>query len=96
MTAVVKEAAADCDLLSVIAGSSAGRDDYTARLVASAGTLAGTGSRYGPGHPVVLGVMGQTPVLGAPGYPVAAAPPPATWAAGFARLRAGGKEQAVS
>ena len=26
-----------------------------------------------PGHPVVLGVVGQTPVLGAPGYPVSAA-----------------------
>ena len=26
-----------------------------------------------PGHPVVLGVVGRTPVLGAPGYPVSAA-----------------------
>ena len=26
-----------------------------------------------PGHPVVLGVVGAHPVLGAPGYPVSAA-----------------------
>ena len=70
---VVKAAADECDLLIVIAGSSAGRDDYTARVVASAGTLAVHGVAVRPGHPVVLGVVGQTPVLGAPGYPVSAA-----------------------
>jgi putative molybdopterin biosynthesis protein len=73
IAAVVRESAADCDLLIVIAGSSAGRDDYTARVVASAGTLAVHGVAVRPGHPVVLGVVGQTPVLGAPGYPVSAA-----------------------
>jgi putative molybdopterin biosynthesis protein len=71
--AVVKAAADECDLLIVIAGSSAGRDDYTARVVASAGTLTVHGVAVRPGHPVVLGVVGQTPVLGAPGYPVSAA-----------------------
>jgi putative molybdopterin biosynthesis protein len=71
--AVVKAAADECDLLIVIAGSSAGRDDYTARVVASAGALAVHGVAVRPGHPVVLGVVGQTPVLGAPGYPVSAA-----------------------
>jgi putative molybdopterin biosynthesis protein len=71
--AVVKAAADECDLLIVIAGSSAGRDDYTARVVASAGTLAVHGVAVRPGHPVVLGVVGRTPVLGAPGYPVSAA-----------------------
>jgi putative molybdopterin biosynthesis protein len=73
IAAVVKEAAAECDLLIVIAGSSAGRDDYTARVVASAGTLAVHGVAVRPGHPVVLGVVDRTPVLGAPGYPVSAA-----------------------
>jgi len=70
---VVRQAAAECDLLIVIAGSSAGRDDYTARVVASTGTLAVHGVAVRPGHPVVLGVVSQTPVLGAPGYPVSAA-----------------------
>src|SRR5690349_7170291 len=73
IAAVVRAAAAQCDLLIVIAGSSAGRDDYTARVVASEGTLAVHGVAVRPGHPVVLGVVGRTPVLGAPGYPVSAA-----------------------
>ena len=73
IAAAVKAAADECDLLIVIAGSSAGRDDYTARVVASAGTLAVHGVAVRPGHPVVLGVVGRTPVLGAPGYPVSAA-----------------------
>ena len=72
IAAVVREAAARCDLLIVIAGSSAGRDDYTARVVASEGTVAVHGVAVRPGHPVVLGVVGRTPVLGAPGYPVSA------------------------
>jgi putative molybdopterin biosynthesis protein len=73
IAAVVTAAAPQCDLLIIIAGSSAGRDDYTARVVASAGTLAVHGVAVRPGHPVVLGVIGRTPVLGAPGYPVSAA-----------------------
>ena len=73
IAAAVKAAAAECDLLIVIAGSSAGRDDYTARVVSATGTLAVHGVAVRPGHPVVLGVVGQTPVLGAPGYPVSAA-----------------------
>jgi putative molybdopterin biosynthesis protein len=72
--ATVVEAAADeCDLLIIVAGSSAGRDDYTARVVARLGTLAVHGVAVRPGHPVVLGTVGGTPVLGAPGYPVSAA-----------------------
>jgi putative molybdopterin biosynthesis protein len=73
IASVVKAAAADCDLLIIVAGSSAGRDDYTARVVGELGTLAVHGVAVRPGHPVVLGTVGQTPVLGAPGYPVSAA-----------------------
>ncbi|HTX26790.1 MAG TPA: molybdopterin biosynthesis protein [Streptosporangiaceae bacterium] len=73
IAAAVRSAAAVCDLLIVIAGASAGRDDYTARVVAAEGTLAVHGVAVRPGHPVVLGVVGRTPVLGAPGYPVSAA-----------------------
>jgi putative molybdopterin biosynthesis protein len=72
----VRAAAARSDLVIVIAGSSAGRDDHTAEVVASVGTLAIHGVAVRPGHPVVLGVVhGETatPVLGAPGYPVSAA-----------------------
>ena len=73
IAAAVRAAAARSDLVIVIAGSSAGRDDYTAEVVASVGTLAVHGVAVRPGHPVVLGVADQTPVLGAPGYPVSAA-----------------------
>ena len=69
----VREAAAEADLVIVIAGSSAGRDDYTAEVVAEVGTLAVHGVAVKPGHPVVLGVVAATPILGAPGYPVSAA-----------------------
>ncbi|MBV8220218.1 MAG: molybdopterin biosynthesis protein [Solirubrobacterales bacterium] len=61
-----------CDLLIVIAGSSAGRDDHTAALVDRLGQLAVHGVAVRPGHPVVLGEIEATPVLGAPGYPVSA------------------------
>jgi putative molybdopterin biosynthesis protein len=56
----------------VIAGSSAGRDDYTAELVDRLGSLAVHGVAVRPGHPVVLGAIDATPVIGAPGYPVSA------------------------
>jgi putative molybdopterin biosynthesis protein len=73
IAAAVSAAVTSCDLLIIVAGSSAGRDDYTARIVAQLGTLAVHGVAVRPGHPVVLGVVGGTPVLGAPGYPVSAA-----------------------
>jgi putative molybdopterin biosynthesis protein len=73
IASVVKAAVADCDLLIIVAGSSAGRDDYTASVVAGLGALAVHGVAVRPGHPVVLGTVDQTPVLGAPGYPVSAA-----------------------
>jgi putative molybdopterin biosynthesis protein len=70
--AAVRAAAARSDLVIVIAGSSAGRDDHTAAVVAEVGTLAVHGVAVRPGHPVVLGAADATPVLGAPGYPVSA------------------------
>jgi putative molybdopterin biosynthesis protein len=83
IAAAVRAAAARSDLVIVIAGSSAGRDDHTAEVVAEVGTLAVHGVAVRPGHPVVLGVVedtpgegapgGATPILGAPGYPVSAA-----------------------
>ena len=67
------KAAATCDLLIIIAGASAGRDDYTVEVIKHLGVLAVHGVAVRPGHPVVLGAIGSTPVLGAPGYPVSAA-----------------------
>ena len=73
IAAALRRAAADADLVILIAGSSAGRDDHTAAVIGSAGTLAVHGVAVRPGHPVVLGAVDATPVLGCPGYPVSAA-----------------------
>jgi putative molybdopterin biosynthesis protein len=73
LAAVVAEMASRCDLVLVNAGSSAGADDHTAALVERLGSLAVHGVAVRPGHPVVLGVVERTPVIGVPGYPVSAA-----------------------
>ena len=73
IAAAVAAAAEVADLVIVVAGSSAGRDDHTAAVVERLGTLAVHGVAVRPGHPVVMGTIGTTPVLGAPGYPVSAA-----------------------
>ncbi|MEA2245834.1 MAG: molybdopterin molybdotransferase, partial [Solirubrobacteraceae bacterium] len=73
IAAAVRGAAAGAVLVIVVAGSSAGRDDHTAAVIDRLGTLAVHGVAVRPGHPVVLGAVDATPVLGAPGYPVSAA-----------------------
>lgn len=73
IAAAVLGATQRADLVVIIAGSSGGRSDHTASVVARMGTLAVHGVAVRPGHPVVLGTVGSTPVLGAPGYPVSAA-----------------------
>jgi molybdopterin molybdotransferase/putative molybdopterin biosynthesis protein len=73
IAAAILAAAQRADLVVIIAGASAGRGDHTVSVVARVGTLAVHGVAVRPGHPVVLGAVGATPVLGAPGYPVAAA-----------------------
>ena len=72
IAAAVRDAAARADLVIVVAGSSAGRDDHTAAVVDRLGALAVHGVAVRPGHPVVLGTVDATPVIGAPGYPVSA------------------------
>jgi putative molybdopterin biosynthesis protein len=69
----ILEAVATADIVVVNAGSSAGSEDYTARAVAALGQLVVHGVAVRPGHPVVLGVVGNKPVVGIPGYPVSAA-----------------------
>jgi putative molybdopterin biosynthesis protein len=73
--AVVREAAADHDLVLVNAGSSAGSEDFTASIVEDLGTLLVHGVAIRPGHPVILGMVNNqtTPIIGVPGYPVSCA-----------------------
>jgi putative molybdopterin biosynthesis protein len=65
-------AAVECDVATIIAGSSAGEHDLTADVVAATGELWVHGIDVMPGKPAVLGGAEGTPVIGFPGYPVSA------------------------
>lgn len=65
-------ALAVADIVLINAGSSAGRDDYTAALIGELGRVFAHGVAIKPGKPVVLGVVQNKPVIGVPGYPVSA------------------------
>ena len=79
----VQQSADICDLVLLNAGSSAGSEDFSARVVEDLGVLLVHGVAVRPGHPVILGMLRhsehsdqptrQVPVIGVPGYPVSAA-----------------------
>lgn len=72
--ATVAEAAQTHDLVLLNAGSSAGSEDFSARVVESLGQLLVHGVAVRPGHPVIIGMTGaHTLIIGVPGYPVSAA-----------------------
>ncbi|MDI3548380.1 MAG: molybdopterin molybdotransferase [Halanaerobiales bacterium] len=60
------------DLTVIIAGSSAGEEDYTVRILQELGRVVVHGVNIMPGKPVVLAVVDEKPVIGIPGYPLAA------------------------
>ena len=68
----ISKAAEECDAVLVLAGSSAGRDDYTSTIISQLGEVVIHGVAAKPGKPAVLGIIGDTPVVGLPGYPVSA------------------------
>lgn len=68
--AAVSQAAAECDLVLLNAGSSAGRDDFSAKVIGELGQVLYHGIAMKPGKPAILGCLGAKPVLGVPGYPV--------------------------
>jgi putative molybdopterin biosynthesis protein len=53
----VQEAVRDNDLILLIAGSSAGAEDFSAKVVEKLGTLLVHGVAVRPGHPVILGII---------------------------------------
>lgn len=69
--AVLRQALANYDIVLVGAGTSRGRGDLVPQIVKELGEILVHGVAYHPGHPVLLGVMEQKPVMGLPGYPVA-------------------------
>ncbi len=68
----VEKALAECDIVLISAGSSAGRDDYTSEIISSLGTVLVHGIAIKPGKPAVLGEARGKPIIGIPGYPVSA------------------------
>ncbi|MBR4290483.1 MAG: molybdopterin biosynthesis protein [Oscillospiraceae bacterium] len=68
--AMVARAASECDLVILNAGSSAGREDFSARVIRELGEVLYHGIAMKPGKPAILGCQGEKPILGVPGYPV--------------------------
>jgi putative molybdopterin biosynthesis protein len=81
----VLEAAQTHDLVLLNAGSSAGAEDFSSKVVEKLGQLLVHGVAVRPGHPVILGMIDREsenlqpatlnliPIIGVPGYPVSAA-----------------------
>ena len=68
--AMVEKASSECDLVILNAGSSAGREDYSTRVIREVGEVLYHGIAIKPGKPAILGCRGAVPILGVPGYPV--------------------------
>ncbi len=74
----VSDAADSADLILLNAGSSAGAEDFSSRVIETLGELYVHGIAVRPGHPVILGMIytktgRHVPIIGVPGYPVSAA-----------------------
>ena len=68
----VRRAVRYSDLVLISAGSSAGRRDHTYHVLDRLGEVLVHGVAIRPGKPVVLAMVDGVPVVGLPGYPVAA------------------------
>jgi putative molybdopterin biosynthesis protein len=66
----LQRAVDESDFVLICAGTSAGRDDGTAAAIRALGEVCVHGVAIRPGKPVVLGAVGNKPVVGVPGYPV--------------------------
>lgn len=68
----ILKAAEENDIVVVNAGSSAGSEDYTSKIIRVIGNLVVHGVAIKPGKPAILGSVKEKPVVGIPGYPVSA------------------------
>lgn len=68
--ATVEKASDQCDMVILNAGSSAGREDFSAQVIRQLGQVLYHGIAIKPGKPAILGCRGKTAILGVPGYPV--------------------------
>jgi putative molybdopterin biosynthesis protein len=70
ITATVQAAIRAHDVVTVIAGSSAGEHDFTVGALGRIGEILVHGIDIMPGKPAICAVVEGKPVLGLPGYPV--------------------------
>ena len=68
----ILSAAEEFDVIVTNAGTSAGLKDYMVHVLRDLGTVLVHGVAVRPGKPCILAVVKGTPVVGLPGYPVAA------------------------
>ena len=68
----IREAVANSDIVIVSAGTSMGTRDLTASTIQELGTLWFHRVALQPAKPVLMGQIGDVPVIGMPGYPVSA------------------------
>ena len=69
LKAAILELAERNHMVIINAGSSAGSKDYTAQLISDLGEMVLHGIAIKPGKPTILGMIGNKPVIGVPGYP---------------------------
>jgi len=67
---VINQATKENDVLLINAGSSAGSEDYTVKIVEELGHVSVHGIAIKPGKPAILGLVNGAIVIGLPGYPV--------------------------
>ncbi len=72
LSAAMQKAAQQCDAVIVSGGSSVGIKDASCRIIESMGTFLMHGIAMKPGKPTILGRIGNKPLIGLPGHPVAA------------------------
>ena len=66
----VENALEKCDIVLLNAGSSAGREDFSSKVISETGSVLYHGIAIKPGKPAILGFKNHKAVLGVPGYPV--------------------------
>jgi len=68
----ILESVKNNDITVTIAGSSAGREDYTLNILQEIGEVLVHGVDIMPGKPIIIAEVNNKPVLGMPGYPLSA------------------------
>jgi putative molybdopterin biosynthesis protein len=70
--AVEKASKDDYQIILILGGSSAGSEDFAKRVILDLGQVLVHGVTMMPGKPVVIGMIGDKPIFGMPGYAVSA------------------------